>query len=84
MTIEQWKEEHGTDHDDGEPMTVVVEKDTEFEDTLDYIESWSDKFFSFAESNKGEPWLDVFLEKFREYANKPSKGGPLFDEWRKQ
>ena len=84
MTKEEWLECHGMDYDDGEPTTVVSEEETEFEDTLDYIESWPDKFYDFMESNKGEPWLETFLEKFREFANKPGKGGPVFEEWRKQ
>lgn len=84
MTKEEWLECHGADYDDGEPITVVSEEETEFEDTLDYIESWPDKFYDFMEGNKGEPWLETFLEKFRTFANKPSKGGPLFEEWRKQ
>lgn len=83
MTKEEWLELHGDDHDDGCPIIICVERETEFEDTLDYIEAWSDKFFDFVELNKGETWLEVFLEKFREYANKPSKGGPSFEEWRK-
>lgn len=86
MTKEEWVECHGADQDDGsnvfESMVVASEEDIEFEDTLDYIEAWSDKFFNFAEQNKGEPWLEIFLEKFREYANKPSEGGPVFEEWR--
>lgn len=83
MTMDEWFEQHGQDHDDGEPITACVEEETEFEDTLDYIEAWPDKWFSFAEGNKGEPWLEVVLEKFREYANKPSPKGPAFEEWRK-
>lgn len=84
MTKEEWLECHGTDYDDGKPITVVSEEETDFEDTLDYIESWPDKFYDFVEKSKGEPWLETFLEKFRAFANNPGKGGPVFEEWRKE
>lgn len=88
MTKEEWFECHGAEPGDIETvyenLTLVSEEELEFEDTLDYIESWPDKFYDFMEGNKGEPWLETFLEKFRAFANKPGKGGPVFEEWRKQ
>lgn len=82
MSREEWFEHHGLDRDDGEPIVVVAEEETLFQDTLDYIESWPDKHFSFLEKFQGEPWLEEYLEQFRAFASKSDKDGPAFEEWR--
>ena len=83
MTIPEYLEEHGLDHDDGEPIHVEAVSAIDLSELSDYLQSWPDKGIAFLCGCLADDFMKPVIPVLIEYVNSADKNGPAFEEWRK-
>lgn len=83
MTKPKYLEEHGLDHDDGEPIQADARLHViDYYDLAEYAKAWPDKLISFFVDHLVDDKYQPFVLDFHEYAREADKDGPPFEEWR--